>query len=104
MKVKDQVKLFKNIIENEYKHIQNTEIEDIENSYLEYGVHTEKKVRIMEKLKEIVSDEVFQLISELDDTNTEIAYIEQRYYFKEGVKAGIDNLNFLSEYQAKMLL
>lgn len=51
MKVKDQVKLFKNIIENEYKHIQNTEVEDIENSYLEYGVHTEKKVRIMEKLK-----------------------------------------------------
>ena len=104
MKVKDQVKLFKNIIENEYQHVQRTESEDIESSYLDYGVHTEKKVRIMERLKEMVSDEIFQLISELDDINTEIACLEQRHYFKEGVKAGISNLNFLSEYETKILL
>ena len=58
----------------------------------------------MERLKEMVSDEIFQLISELDDINTEISCIEQRHYFKEGVKAGLDNLNFLSEYETKMLL
>ena len=32
MKVKDQVKLCKNIIENEYQHVQRTDSEDIESS------------------------------------------------------------------------
>lgn len=104
MKVKDQVKLFKNIIENEYRHTRDTEVEDIRNEYVEYEEYEKKKVRIIEKLKETLSDEEFDIVSELDDISSSMACLEQRYYFKKGVKAGIDNLNFLSEYEAKMLL
>ena len=104
MNVKDQVKLFKNIIENEYSHIQDTEAEDIEKAYVEYGEYTEKKVNIIEQLKELLSDEVFNLVNELEEINLNISCLEQKHYFKAGVKAGINNLNFLSEYDTKMLL
>lgn len=104
MNVKDQVKLFNNIIENEYRHTQRTEVEDIESDSVEYGLNTEKKARIMEKLQGKLSAEIFAIVSELDDINTELTCIEQRHYFKEGVKAGLDNLNFLGEYDSRMLL
>ncbi|MEG1141586.1 MAG: hypothetical protein RSE41_03920 [Clostridia bacterium] len=104
MNVKEQVKLFENIIENEYRHIQKTEVEDIKSTEVEYGVHTEKKTKIMDELRKTLSSEMFEIVSELDDINVEMVCIEQRHYFKEGVKAGIDNLNFLSEYDSSMLL
>lgn len=104
MNIKDQVKLFKNIIENEYRHTQDKEIEDIRNEYVNYEEYMEKKVRIMEKLKETLSDEDFNIVRELDDISSNIACLEQRHYFKEGVKAGICNLKFLSEYDTKILL
>lgn len=101
MNVKDQVKLFKNIIENEYRHIQDN---NIENKCSEYRELIEKKLEFMDRLKEISSSECFELISELDDINTQMASLEQRLYFKEGVRTGINNLNFLSEYETKILL
>ncbi|MDQ0150676.1 DUF6809 family protein [Eubacterium multiforme] len=104
MKVKDQVKLFKNIIENEYRHTQDTEIEDITNEYVEYMEYSKEQDRILERLKETLSDEYFNMVSELNDINANMACLEQRHYFKEGVKAGLDSLKFLGEYKSMMLL
>lgn len=97
MKYEQTCKLINGVIENEFNHIQEYEEPHLSDTDKEY-------IGLVENLSKL-SKELFNTLSEEQQNifnNFESAFVEQwtnllRFYFKEGVRAGLTNLKFLDE-------
>ncbi len=97
MKYEEMRKLIENIIENEFQHIQ----ENCERKFLDKDKEqmelTEESEKLLKQLHENIPEEYQKL---LDDYSSAVLYewVNMcRFYFKEGVKAGTTNLEFLKD-------
>lgn len=85
------------VIQNEYNHLVENQ-EDIGDM--------ESKEELASRCSEIqnilynhLPEEFHELLDELDDKTGYMACLENRYYFKQGVMAGLTNLSFLNEIE-----
>ncbi|WP_333861933.1 hypothetical protein [Clostridium sp.] len=80
-------------IENEYNHL----MEDVE--YIDDMEGREELVSRCNEIQHILYDHLLEefhtLLDELDDKTGYLACLDNRYYFKRGVMAGLNNLKFL---------
>ncbi|WP_195972696.1 hypothetical protein [Clostridium thermobutyricum] len=104
MNIKEQVKLMRNIIENEYRHIQNREREALNLESDDYRISQNNQDELINKLQSLLDKEGINYLDNLIMVDSDILGILSEYYFKEGVKAGLTNLSFLNEYETKLLL
>lgn len=97
MKFNEIKKIVDGIVENEYRHVE----EFLENKFqatdLEYKEKSEITNSIYRKLKEDMTEEQKELLDDLYSSFTTESLILLRFFFKEGLRAGLSNLKFLSE-------
>lgn len=90
-------KIVDGIVKNEFNHIQISLEKDFIDNNTEQKELTKTTQEIFEELKSSMSEEQRKLLLSLDfaiaDEWTNIC----KFYFKEGLKAGICNLKFLNE-------
>lgn len=85
------------VIQNEYNHLVENQ-EDI--SYMESKEELASRCsEIQNILYNHIPEEFRELLDELDDKTGYMACLENRYYFKQGVMAGLTNLSFLNEIE-----
>lgn len=104
MKIKDQVKLMRNIIKNEYNHVQDIEGNLLNLKIDKYSQIQDKQDELIKKLIKILPKENKNILNELIDLQALNESVLSEYYFKRGVKTGLTNLSFLREYETKSLL
>lgn len=99
MKYEEIKDLINNIIENEFNHIQDYE----ERKFLDRDEEQLKLDEISEKLfRELyknIPKECHDLLGNFDDAVTNAWTNICRFYFKEGVRAGLVNLKFLNSIE-----
>lgn len=89
--------LTNNIIENEYRHIQEfKEVESMDNNE-NWLRSNEKYIELFNEIKEVLPEEFKCKMVELDDLVNEVGTYQERYYFKEGLLSGLTNLKFLND-------
>lgn len=90
-------KVIDGVIENEFRHIQDFEEKDFTDNDLEYKKESEMTLSLYKKLENGLTEEQKELLDELyssfDNEMVELC----RFYFKEGLRAGLSNLKFLSD-------
>lgn len=99
MNIKNIENIVNGIVENEFTRIQETTELDFENESLEYN-QTVLMTKILRKtLTKELTEEQQRLIGEFEDSiNSE--WLELcRFYFREGLRAGLTNLKFLKEIE-----
>ena len=85
------------IVENEFNHVQETLEADFENENLEYKQQELMTKVIRAALEKDTTEEQQRLIGELENSISN-EWIELcRFYFREGLRAGLKNLKFLNE-------
>ena len=85
------------IVENEFNHVQETLEADFENENLEYKQKVLMTKAIREALKKDLTQEQRRLIGEFEDSISSEWVELCRFYFREGLRAGLSNLKFLNE-------
>lgn len=96
MNLQDTKKLINNVIENEFRHIQETqEVIDLK----EDKTLTEESNKAEELFKKLlkVMPEHKELLDEYYCSLTEFWSDYAKYYFMKGVRAGTTNLEFLKD-------
>lgn len=89
--------LTNNIIENEYRHVQEfKEVEAMDNNK-NWLRSNEKYIELFNEIKEALPEELKCKMVELDDLMNEDRTYAERYYFKEGLLAALTNLKFLND-------
>lgn len=96
MKIEELKVLINNIIENEYKHIQDHQVEDMENDEL-WNETNENMSKVFSEIRKDIPEELKNKIDEIDSLIGLEESCLEKYYFKKGVKAALTNLKFLSE-------
>lgn len=99
MKIEELKVLINNIIENEYKHIQDDHVvSDMENNK-EWNENSENMSKVFSEIYKDIPKELKSKIDELDSLmGLEESYLE-RYYFKKGVEAALTGLSFLRDIE-----
>lgn len=85
------------IIENEFNHVQETLEADFENESLEYKQQVLMTKAIRVALEKDTTKDQQRLIRELQDSISNEWMELCRFYFREGLIAGLENLKFLNE-------
>ena len=99
MNIKNIENIVNGIVENEFNHVQETLEADFENENLEYKQQELITKVIREALKKDTTEEQQRLIRELENSISD-EWIELcRFYFREGLRAGLSNLKFLKEIE-----
>lgn len=99
MNIKNIENIVNGIVENEFNHVQETLEADFENENLEYKQQELITKVIREALKKDTTEEQQRLIRELEDSISS-EWIELcRFYFREGLRAGLSNLKYLKEIE-----
>ena len=97
MKFNQVEKIIDGVIENEFRHIQDFEEKDFTDNDLEYKKESEVTEALYKKLLEDMTKEQAELLDKFYASftceNVELC----KFYFKEGLRAGLSNLKFLSE-------
>ncbi len=97
MKYEGIKKLIENVIDNEFMHVQESEERRFIDTDKEQMELTEESEKLLKQLHENIPEEYQKL---LDDYSSAVLYewVNMcRFYFKEGVRAGTTNLEFLKE-------
>lgn len=97
MKYEEIKKLIENVIENEFMHVQEYDEKSFLDTDKEQMELTEESEKLLKQLHENIPEEYQKL---LDDYSSAVLYewVNMcRFYFKEGVKAGTTNLEFLKD-------
>jgi len=90
-------KIVNGIIENEFIHIQENNELDFTKNNIDYGQAELMTEIIYKALKKNMTDKQRDLLDELYSSINNEAIELCRFYFREGVKAGLVNLEFLKE-------
>lgn len=94
----DEVKeLVENIVENEYLHISDHGELEFTDTNIEYKNADDKYYQTFDKLEQTISKEYIDLLGQLEEEATERMRLLCRFYFKQGVAAGVSNLQFIKE-------
>lgn len=104
MDLEKMTKLIENIVENEFKHIQKYKERKFTDTNKEQIELEEKSKEVLEKLREGMSAEYKLLLEEYWAAlfSETISYC--RFYFKEGVRVGLTDINFLNDINAGVVL
>lgn len=97
MKYEETKKLIENIIENEFNHIQDYEERKFIDTDKEQIELTKESEKLFEQLFESVPKEYQNLLNEYYSAVLCEWVNMCRFYFKEGVRAGTTNLEFLKK-------
>ena len=97
MNLQDTKKLINNVIENEFMHIQETKELNDRNKDSRRVEQSNKMIEILDRLLEGASEDQKKMLREYESLVTDELCDYSRYYFKEGVRAGITNLGFLKD-------
>lgn len=98
MKYEEVKKLINNVIENEFRSVEEENLKDLDTEVLNaYKSYSSEIIRLQEKIQGGLSEELKKDFLKLDDLMTEQLCIEIAYYFKKGVQAGTTNLSFLKD-------
>lgn len=87
--------LVKNIIENEFEHIQTSRESLFEEKDLEQKELNKTTQEVFEELRSSLSKEQEELLFDLEFAICDEWINLCRFYFREGVRAGLINLEFL---------
>ena len=90
--------LVSNIVEREFSLIQETKELEFEKSDKEQLKLCNKSDKLYEKLEKALSEEDKQLLDAYYGAETSAWVNLCRFYFREGLKAGLTDLNYLKEY------
>lgn len=97
MKFNKVTKIIDGVVENEFRHIQEFAEKDFADNDLEYKKESDLSQLLYKKLEKGMTEEQKDLLDELYSSfNNEMVEL-CRFYFKEGLRAGLSNLKFLSE-------
>lgn len=97
MKYNEVKKIVDGIAESEFRHIQKFVEKDFADNDLEYKKESEMSQLLYKKLEKGMTEEQKDSLDELCSSfNNEMIEL-CRFYFKEGLRAGLSNLKFLSE-------
>ena len=99
MNIKNIENIVNGIVENEYNHVQETLEADFENENFEYKQKVLMTKVIREALKKDMTEEQQRLIGELEDSVSSEWIEICKFYFREGLRAGLTNLKFLKEIE-----
>lgn len=99
MNIKNIENIVNGIVENEYNHVQETLEADFENENFEYKQKVLMTKVIREALKKDMTEEQQRLIGELEDSVSSEWIEICKFYFREGLRAGLSNLKFLKEIE-----
>lgn len=97
MEYKEMRRLIENIIENEFKHIQDCRERKFIDTDKEQIELTEESEKLFKQLFENVPKEYRNLLNDYSNAMLCEWVNMCRFYFKEGVTAGISNLEFIKK-------
>lgn len=99
MKHKEIKKLIRNVIDNEFQHIQEYEERNFVDTNKEQTELAEESERLFKQLFESMPKEYQNLLEDYNSAVLHELVNMCRFYFKEGVRAGTTNLEFLKDTQ-----
>lgn len=99
MNIKNIENIVNGIVENELKKIIETEELDFTSENLEYKQQVLITKVIREALKKDTTEKQQRLIGELEDSISAEWLELCKFYFREGLRAGLSNLKFLKEIE-----
>ena len=99
MNIKNIKNIVNGIAENEYNHVSETLESDFKNENFEYKQKVLMTKVIREALKKDMTEEQQRLIGELEDSVSSEWIEICKFYFREGLRAGLSNLKFLKEIE-----
>lgn len=97
MKYDEAKKIVDGIVENEFEHIQRLKEHEFLNVDTEQQQFNKTTVEIFKELSSSLSKEQEELLFDLDYATADEWTNLCRFYFKEGLRAGLSNLKFLNE-------
>lgn len=97
MNYENKRKLVKNIIENEFNHVQSSREGVFAETNLEQEQLNKTSTDILNKLRDSLSKEQEVLLMDLEEAISDEWINLCRFYFEEGVRAGLVNLEFLKD-------
>ncbi len=97
MKYEEIKKLIKNVIDNEFMHVQESEERRFIDTDKEQMELTEESEKLLKQLHENIPEEYQKSLNEYNDALISEWVNMCRFYFKEGVRTGTTNLEFLKE-------
>ena len=96
MTFEETKRLINNIIENEFDHIQDENLEGMDNLD-KYDKIAEENNERYELLLKALPEELQKVLTQFYDGCVDRTSYEIRHYFKKGVVAGTANLNFVRD-------
>lgn len=99
MNIKNIENIVNGIVENELKKIIETEELDFTSENLEYKQQVLITKVIREALKKDTTEKQQRLIGEFEDSISAEWLELCKFYFREGLRAGLSNLKFLKEIE-----
>lgn len=99
MKYEKMKDLINNIIENEFKHVQTYEERNFLDTDEKQLKLEETSKKLFEELYKSIPEEFHDLLNDFDEVVVGAWINLCRFYFKEGVRAGLVNLNFLKSIE-----
>ncbi|WP_462392726.1 hypothetical protein [Clostridium cadaveris] len=98
MKYEEVKKLINNVIENEFRSVEEENLKDLDTEVLNaYKSYSSEIIRLQEKIQGGLSEELKKDFYRMDSLLLDQLCIEIAYYFKKGVIAGTTNLSFLKD-------
>ena len=94
MNIKNIENIVNGIVENEFNHTSDISASDFENENFEYKQKVLMTKAIREALKKDTTEEQQRLIRNLEDSISSEWVELCRFYFREGLRAGLSNLKF----------
>ena len=83
------------IVENEFRHIQESLEKEFTDTNLDYRQNSSTTEGIYKALEKDTTEDQQRLIGDLEDSISSEWLC--RFYFREGLRAGLENLKFLNE-------
>lgn len=99
MNIKNIEKIVNGIVESEFNHISDLSASEFENENIEYKQKVLMTKVIREALEKDMTEEQQRLIGELEDSVSSEWIEICKFYFREGLRAGLSNLKFLKEIE-----
>lgn len=100
MKYEEIKKLINNVIENEFRKTEGEALQGIdEETNDKYWDYNSKIIELQGKIKDSLTEELRECFFQCEELVTKQFLIEIEYYFREGVRAGVTNLKFLSDIE-----